>query len=121
MDEVVLRLDGLNQTDKIRLRSELPPESVTFARQPTPAGAHGEIALTVAVIALSAVALKGFVAYLVARHGTDEFEETVEIERQDGSKLKRTIRRRSSEPISDAVVHELSTVPGLEPLLTSIS
>jgi hypothetical protein len=121
MDDVVLRLDGLNQTDKITLRSELPPESVTFERQPTPDGAHGEIALTIAVITLSAVALKGFVAYLVARHGMDEFEESVEIETKDGTTLKRTIRRRSSEPIAEAVVHELSTVPGVEPLLSSIS
>jgi len=111
--EVLMRIPQLSQDDQLELAEQFPPGTVSFEDAEVPEGAFGDLGLSAAIVILSAVALKAFVSWLALRHQGEQFEEKIEISKGD-LHVTRTIKRRKGEPIDKAVVHELSTVPGLD-------
>jgi hypothetical protein len=117
-DEVVaLRVPGLSKAERLELAEFLEPGAVSFEDQRVPEGSLGEITLATAVIIASAMALKGFVAYLVYRwkDKEDVLELDIEEQRADGTRLKKRlrVRRTEGERPEDAIARELGSPPGL--------
>lgn len=112
-EDTFLRLHELTKDDRLELGEQLPAGTVAFDEEQVPEGAYGDLGLSIAIITVSVVALKGFVAWLGLRHADDEFEEEIEIQKGD-LRVTRRIKCRKGEPIDEAVARELSTVPGLD-------
>jgi hypothetical protein len=115
MPAATLRIDGLKKADFLEMSEFVDPDALSSETTSVGEGNVGELATLAVVVVVSAVALKGFVAYLMYRHRGESFEETIEIESPEGAKVKRTIRYRKSEgePGDVAVARELSNLSGL--------
>jgi hypothetical protein len=68
----IVRLLGTTRADTLEIGEYIGRENVSFEDQPIMERSSGEIALGAAAILASAVALKGLIAYLVARYRPEE-------------------------------------------------
>lgn len=112
---VTLRISGLTDDEAIELEEAVGRDAVRLEREPIPEGTFGDLGLVTGAVLISAVALKGLVAYLMLRHRGKSFEEKVEVETKKG-RFVRTVtwRDTSGEPVDVALAAALSDVPGLD-------
>jgi hypothetical protein len=120
-DDPTFAVYGLSQGDRFELSRRVPAELVAFEDEPVPDDSAGEIALATAIVIGSAVGLKAFAQFLLWRHRGESFEETVDITRPDGTKVKSRLKWRKADPGSAeaevvARLTSLADVPDLRSL-----
>lgn len=105
----VIRVPGLTRLDQLELGDDLEPGSVKFENQELDGAKHGE-PVSIAIIAVSMVALKVLAAWLLKNSDRQILEKKVELIGADGkSRRVETIRvdLRSSQAPKAAVLKEL--------------
>ncbi|BAZ33650.1 hypothetical protein NIES4074_61640 (plasmid) [Cylindrospermum sp. NIES-4074] len=108
---VAIRLPGLSKSDRLEMVQYLGAENVRFEEETIPSGVHGEIALGTAIIVVSAIALRGFIAYLIYRHHGETFDEEIVVEYPDKTRVIKRIRyQKTDEPADKKIAAELSSV-----------
>lgn len=65
-----------------------PPAPVELEDEPIPDGDFGDLGLVTAAVLLSVPVLRGLVARLAYRHRGTSFEQAIEIERPDGTRVR---------------------------------
>jgi hypothetical protein len=114
-DFVSLRLD-LDAFEIDDLKASLAGSAVQVDRE-KPAEAYGE-PITIAVIILAPLAIKGLAAWLTKRRERAELFDEVEIENPDGSRVRHRLHLKvSSSTTEPEVVRELVRGLNLDPKL----
>lgn len=110
-----VHLAGLSKADAIELAEFVDRENTTFADEGLSDGDFGDIGALTAIVVLSIPALRGLVAYLAYRYRGKSFEQTIEVERADGTRVRTTItwRDTSSEPIDASIARDLASLSGI--------
>ena len=110
MPQEVIRIPELTKLEAHELSEELS-DHVRFETQSMTTDRAGEPATLVAVVALSALAIKGISLWLLKRRSEGQVETIVELTRSDGSVERRTIRANfsSSDTPESAVVKEVGS------------
>lgn len=110
-----IRLLGLSTADSLELGEFLDDTPVEFEEEPIAEGDFGDLGLVTAAVLLSVPVLRGLVAYLAYRHRGSSFEQVIEIERPDGTRVRTAVKWRdtSTEPLDAAVARELASATGM--------
>ncbi len=110
MEETKLRLYGLNKLDQKELEAELDPSVVAFDESIPEGGEHGELLTVTAIVLVGIVSLRLLAAWLLKTRRSEQLNETLEIERPDGTRIKRSlsVNLRGSEEPEAAVLKALT-------------
>ena len=109
----IYELHGLTQGERFELANLASGGSVSFVDESVPEESAGEIALATAIVIGSVVGLKALAQFLLWRHHGESFEETIEVTRSDGSKIKRRVawRKGKADDPEDGLVKQLTSLP----------
>lgn len=115
MAESRIRLPGLSRADALELAEFVDRSSTSYEEEAVPEGEYGDLGLVTAAVLLSVPALRGLIAFLAYRHRGKTFEQTVEIERPDGTRVRTSVKWRdtSAEPVDVALAKELASTTGI--------
>jgi hypothetical protein len=104
----VIRVLELTKLDVHELQQELG-ETVRFDSEPLTADRAGEPATLIAVVVLSALAIKGISLWLMKRRTKGEVEFSFELQRKDGSVERRIARVvfSSSAPPPASIIEQV--------------
>ncbi len=91
-EPVILRLPGLTPLDQIELEEVMAPGLIRFEDHTVDEKTLGEPLITTAIITLSAIALRGLIAWLLKDRLTKRVEKTVEVIRKDGTVTRTVIK-----------------------------
>src|SRR5258708_2341518 len=91
-EPVILRLPGLTPLEQIELEEVMAPGSIRFEDHTVDEKTLGEPLITTAIITLSAIALRGLIAWLLKDRMTKRVEKTVEIISKDGTVTRTVIK-----------------------------
>lgn len=118
--EDVLRVLDLTKLDIHELRHEMG-DVFRVESEPLTADKAGEPATLIAVVALSALAIKGITLWLMKRRSKGEVEFSFEIQRKNGMVEKRTARIvfSSSSPPAASIVEQVGTALQVEESIIS--
>jgi hypothetical protein len=100
-----IRIPGLTKLDKLELEEEFEPGSVQFEDQEMKGARHGE-PTTVAIVLVSAMAIRALAAWLLKERKSDSIEHVVEIVDQNGKRRVETIKinlTSSKAPKADVI------------------
>src|SRR4051794_23212504 len=91
-------IPGMTKLEQLDLEEALQEEDVEFGEQQLPAGASGEFLTVVAVVTLSALAIKTLAVWLAKNRASDnQIDEWLEIEYPDGTRVRRHIKTSSKK------------------------
>lgn len=110
-------LAGLNRLDQRELAASLPNDAVELERPAPNQDEFGELITATLVLLLSAQALRVLSAWLLRTQRSGRIEQTIEVERPDGTRETRTLRvdvRESESPDAD-VLEALSKLLAVDP------
>jgi hypothetical protein len=112
-----IRLLDLDKAEALELGEFVGAEAITLEEQPPPPGSFGELTLAIAAVYVTVKAVSGLIRYFAAKHAGESFEEKIEIELPDGTRVKRRIRYRKTpdEPVLVGLARELADLTGLDP------
>src|SRR6266513_929872 len=112
-NEILIRLPELGKLDARELTEELS-KTVQFQEEALTTDKAGEPVTLVAIVALSALAIKGISMWLLKIGNKGEAEFTFELGRADGSFEKRTARVvfDSSSPPPASVIEQVGAALG---------
>jgi hypothetical protein len=111
----IVRLSGLDKLDARELQSALG-DAVAFEEETLTADRAGEAATLIAVVALSALAIRTLAQWLMKQRRRGQTEFIFELERPDGTRERREFRfaTESSSPPSPEVIKELGAALQLD-------
>ena len=111
-----IRIGGLDKADVLELGEYVPEDAVEVEEQETPPGAFGELATATAIVLVSAMALKGFVAWLAYRSRGKKVEYEIEVRDEDGKVVKHTLKSHDyGDGSADAeLAKQLSSITGFD-------
>ncbi len=89
-----IRIVGLNRLDREELRSHFSAESLSFEEPKTQQGSAGDLVVTAAVFVVSLATLKMLTAWLLATRQGDFVEQTMDVVRPDGTKIRYKFTQR---------------------------
>jgi hypothetical protein len=114
-----LTISGLDELDADELRDVVPPEDFRIESSSLPAGSgdvHHEPMTVLAIVVLSAAAIKGLTAWLLKKRHRKTVEFDIEIRRSDGSTERRRVKFDLSESVSEPeVLKQVGQQFGVDP------
>ncbi len=115
MAESKIRLPGLSRADALELTEFVDRSVTSYEEEAVPEGEFGDLGLVTAGVLLSVPVLRGLIAYLAYRHRGKTFEQIIEIERPDGSRVRTTVKWRdtSADPVDVSLAKELASATGI--------
>jgi hypothetical protein len=110
-----LRIPGLSKADFLELCEYVDSRSAVAEPEPVSEGDLGDLGLVTGVLLISIPAVRGLIAYLAFRHRGKSFEQTIEYELPDGTRVRKQLKWRdtSGEPVDAALARELGASTGI--------
>jgi hypothetical protein len=104
-----LVIGGLSALDREELKEILSPDQVAFNEPGIPEGSLAEPAAIAAIIVLTPITIAALGLYFGRKIRLHTFDESVEITRPDGTKLKHRlqVRAKSAEEANTQVLAQL--------------
>jgi hypothetical protein len=113
-----LKLVGLSNLDQAELSECLADFPVSFEEQPLDENAYGELATLTALVVVSAIAIKGIIAWMLKSRHHGEIEQEIEYVSKEGVTKRTTIRVRfeSSEAPEKDIIAAIGSL-GVDPAI----
>jgi hypothetical protein len=104
MNQVLIKLSGLNRLDQLELTKTIDPEDISFNEERAPRRAFGDPATISAIVVLGLATLKVLSAYLAKSRSTQRVTVDFEIRDQSGNVKRATITEIASSSSADPEV-----------------
>ncbi|MBY5523581.1 hypothetical protein [Rhizobium leguminosarum] len=111
-----VELSGIGKADALRFQKELGEENSSFEVEPLSGERHGDLGVGFVTVVLTLAALKVIGMYLLRKHSSDEWTQTV-VKIENGVRTETTITYKGikSEPPEKTVVDAIGEALKVDP------
>lgn len=108
-------LPDLDKADALEVREYVGAGDVAVEERPTPPGQFGELVLATVAVTVTVAAIKGLIRYFGDKHRGKSFEEQLELELPDGTRMRWKLRydERQGEAPAVALAKQLAEATGV--------